>query len=63
MKSQAEVWQTIKQHIKKEWKTAFLSTLILGLLIHMPMMLQDIPNHDGLDSMHFDQNIFAIRHE
>ena len=59
MKSQAEVWQTIKQHIKKEWKTAFFATLIMGMLIHMPMMLSDIPNHDGLDSMHFDQNMIT----
>lgn len=59
MKSQAEVWQMIKQHIKKEWKAAFFATFIIGLLIHMPMMLQDIPNHDGLDSMHFDQNMIT----
>jgi len=59
MKSQAEVWQMIKLHIKREWKTAFLATLVLGLLIHMPMMLRDIPNHDGLDSMHFDQNMIT----
>ena len=59
MKSQAEVWQMIKQHIKKEWKTAFYATFMIGLLIHMPMMLRDIPNHDGLDSMHFDQNMIT----
>ena len=59
MKSQAEVWQMIKQHIKKEWKAAFFATFIIGLLIHMPMMLRDIPNHDGLDSMHFDQNMIT----
>ncbi|MBP3628158.1 MAG: glucosyltransferase domain-containing protein [Anaerotignum sp.] len=59
MKSQAEVWQIIKVHMKKEWKTAFLAAFIMGLLIHMPMMLRDIPNHDGLDSMHFDQNMIT----
>ncbi len=59
MKSQAEVWQVIKLHIKKEWRTAFFATLIIGLLVHMPMLLQDIPNHDGLDSMHFDQNMIT----
>ena len=40
-------------------ENSLFSTLILGLLIHMPMMLQDIPNHDGLDSMHFDQNMIT----
>ena len=59
MKSQAEVWQILKSHIKKEWKTAFLTTFIMGLLIHMPMMLRDIPNHDGLDSIYFDQNMIT----
>ena len=59
MKSQAEVWQILKLHIKKEWKTAFLATFIMGLLIHMPMMLRDIPNHDGLDSIYFDQNMIT----
>jgi len=55
----SESWNLIKQKIKKEWKTAFFASLILGLLIHMPIMLQDIPNHDGLDSMHFDQNMIT----
>lgn len=59
MKSPAEVWQFLKQNIKKEWKAAFLSAFLMGLLIHMPMMLRDIPNHDGLDSMHFDQNMIT----
>ncbi|MBQ9141709.1 MAG: glucosyltransferase domain-containing protein [Lachnospiraceae bacterium] len=59
MKSPSEVWITLKQNIKREWKVAFLATVMLGLLIHAPMMLQDIPNHDGLDSMHFDQNMIT----
>ena len=59
MKSQAEVWQIIKVHMKKEWKTAFWATFIMGLLVHMPMMLRDIPNHDGLDSIYFDQNMIT----
>lgn len=45
--------------IKKEWKTAFFSTFVIGLMIHMPVMLSDIPNHDGLASMYFDQNMIA----
>lgn len=36
-----------------------MSAVLLGLLIHMPMLVQDIPNHDGLDSMHFDQNMIT----
>ncbi|MBQ7774941.1 MAG: glucosyltransferase domain-containing protein [Lachnospiraceae bacterium] len=54
-----EVMKSIKQKIKPQWKVAFFTTLIMGLLIHMPMMMRDIPNHDGLDSMHFDQNMIT----
>lgn len=59
MKSPSEMMAYLKQNIKKEWKTAFLTALVLGLCIHMPMMMRDIPNHDGLDSMHFDQNMIT----
>ncbi|MBP3352778.1 MAG: glucosyltransferase domain-containing protein [Lachnospiraceae bacterium] len=59
MKSPSEVLVYLKKNIKKEWKVAFWSTVLLGLLIHMPMMLRDIPNHDGLDSMHFNQNMIV----
>ena len=59
MKNPAEVWAQLKGAIKKEWKTAFLATLVLGVLVHMPIMLSDIPNHDGLDSMYFDQNMIT----
>lgn len=45
--------------IKKEWKLAFFSAFVIGLLIHMPILLADIPNHDGLDSMYFDQNMIT----
>lgn len=48
-----------RKKIKREWKLAFLTAFVVGLLIHMPVMLSDIPNHDGLDSMHFDQNMIT----
>jgi hypothetical protein len=53
------VFRVIYGKIKREWKIAFLSCFFLGLLIHMPIMLSDIPNHDGLDSMYFDQNMIT----
>ena len=59
MKSREEVWKNIKLHIKREWKIAFVVAFLMGLLIHMPIMLSDIPNHDGLASMHFDQNMIT----
>lgn len=59
MKNPTEIWNCIKKYSKKEWKLAFFSTFTLGLLIHMPIMLRDIPNHDGLASMYFDQNMIT----
>ncbi len=59
MKSPEQTWRWIKSHIKQEWKTAFVSAVLFGLLIHMPILLSDIPNHDGLDSIYFDQNMIT----
>ena len=51
------------EQLKKKWSslhlTAFVCTVILGMLIHLPAMLSDIPNHDGLSSMYFDQNMIT----
>jgi hypothetical protein len=51
--------ETDKLHIKKQWKAAALSAWVIGLLIHLPIMVSDIPNHDGLASMYFDQNMIT----
>ena len=59
MKTPADVWQGIKENAKAEWKIAFLTTFIVGILVHFPIMLSDIPNHDGLASMYFDQNMIT----
>lgn len=59
IQSPSEVWETCKKNCKPIWKTAFFSAVILGLLIHMPVLVRDIPNHDGLDSMYFDQNMIT----
>lgn len=47
------------QRIGPRQKTAFLSAFFTGLLVHLPAMLSDIPNHDGLASMYFDQNMIT----
>lgn len=59
MRTPEEMCEKWNKGIKREWKIAFLSALILGLCIHMPIMVSDIPNHDGLDSMYFDQNMIT----
>lgn len=59
MKTPTEIWNCIKKCCRSEWKYAFLSTFLTGIMIHMPIMLRDIPNHDGLASMYFDQNMIT----
>ena len=54
-----ELFVRCKQNMKKEWKLAFGTAVVLGLLVHMPVLLSDIPNHDGLSSMYFDQNMIT----
>lgn len=51
--------EKIKTHWKREWTIAFLTTFFVGLLIHLPAMVLDVPNHDGLSSMYFDQNMIT----
>lgn len=59
MKTPWEFFQYSRTKIKSTWKTAFFSAMVIGLLIHLPVMLSDIPNHDGLSSMYFDQNMIT----
>lgn len=59
MGNPSQVWEWLKLHIKKSSKLAFFSAFIVGVLVHAPIMLSDIPNHDGLDSLYFDQNMIT----
>ena len=59
MKTPWEFFRDSRAKIKNTWKIAFFSAFLLGILIHLPVMLSDIPNHDGLSSMYFDQNMIT----
>ena len=59
MKTPSECMAIVKEKTKKEWKIAALSAFFLGLLIHLPAWIQDVPNHDGLASVYFDQNMIT----
>ena len=59
MKTPWEFFQYNRMKIKSTWKIAFVSAFVISLLIHLPVMLTDIPNHDGLSSMYFDQNMIT----
>ena len=52
-------FRKLKSSIKPQWILAFCSTAAIGILIHMPAMLMDVPNHDGLASMHYNQNMIT----
>lgn len=51
--------KNLKSKTDPRQKTAFLAAFFTGLLVHLPAMLSDIPNHDGLASMYFDQNMIT----
>ncbi len=59
IKSPQVVFQNLKKNLKPQWISAFGAALLIGLLTHLPIMLSDIPNHDGLASMYFDQNMIT----
>lgn len=59
IKAPGELLAWCAKKLKKEWKLAFFSAVVIGLLVHMPALLSDIPNHDGLDSLYFDQNMIT----
>lgn len=44
---------------RKEGLVPFASAAVVGLLTHLPALVSDIPNHDGLASMYFDQNMIT----
>lgn len=59
MKTPKEAFGKMKRMIRQEWKLAFGAAFLIGLLVHLPAMLSDVPNHDGLVSMYFDQNMIT----
>ncbi len=59
MLSPTQTCKTLYGRLKPEWIMAGISCFVSGLFIHMPILLSDIPNHDGLDSMYFDQNMIT----
>ncbi|MCR5717066.1 MAG: glucosyltransferase domain-containing protein [Lachnospiraceae bacterium] len=47
------------KRLKPLWKVTFLTTALVMLCIHLPVLIGDYPNHDGLSSMYFDQNMIT----
>lgn len=54
-----QVFDTWKKKITKQDMCTFLVAIVVGLLTHMRVFISDIPNHDGMSSLHFDQNMIT----
>jgi len=50
-----ELLKIIKSKVKPEWKLAFFSTLLIGLLTHFYVFMHRYPNHDGLHNLYSSQ--------
>ena len=50
-------FEKIKNGMGRNGLFAFLSAILCGFFSHMVILTSDIPNHDGLDSLYFDQNM------
>ena len=50
----------LTKNIKKEWKIAFVSTIIIGLIAHLFVMVNIIPNHDGIFNIYANQNCINL---
>ena len=47
-------------HVKKSWRTAFLSVVVIGLLIHFYKFANTLPNQDSLYNYYSVQNSIHI---
>ena len=45
------------KRIRKEWKTAFFASLIVGLTAHLYKFMNELPNHDALYNSYSSQNM------
>lgn len=57
--SPSEWFEDLGERVKTEYRTAFISAFVVGLLVHLPAFVMDVPNHDGLASIYFDQNMIT----
>ncbi|WP_342513189.1 glucosyltransferase domain-containing protein [Sporosarcina sp. FSL K6-1522] len=45
----------LKGYIQPEWRLAFISTFIIGLLTHFYVFINRLPNHDGMYNIYSSQ--------
>lgn len=49
-----------RDKVKRSWKIAFLSVVIIGLLVHLYKFTNYLPNRDSLVNVYHDQNIVYL---
>ncbi|MBR3761973.1 MAG: glucosyltransferase domain-containing protein [Lachnospiraceae bacterium] len=54
-----QVFNRWKQKINKRDIYTFMTAVVVGFLTHMRIFVHDIPNHDGMSSLFFDQNMIT----
>ena len=54
-----QVFNTCKKKITKLDYYTFFTAVVVGFLTHMRVFIRDIPNHDGMSSLYFDQNMIT----
>ncbi len=59
MKTPFQVLEEISKKLNISSKIAFVTAFVVGLFTHMPAFLSDVPNHDGLASMYFNQDMIT----
>ena len=59
MKTPRSAVSQLNKALGKDGRTAFMSAVVLGLVAHMVALSFDVPNHDGLDSIYFNQDMLT----
>ena len=54
-----KILQFYQTKLRKEYKTAFVSTFIITMLIHLYKFTNTLPNHDSLYAYYSDQNVLG----
>ena len=55
----SEILTFYQEKIKKEWKIAFWSAFVIGLMVHIYKFTNLLPNHDSLYNFYSTQNMAA----
>ncbi len=53
------LFKKLNTKFSKAQKTGFIATLIFGFIAHVPALVMNAPNNDGLASENFDQNMIT----